>query len=213
MKSIEKGANFLLTLLNIMALYQLLITRENVKRDKTNRYFSLSLDQQTASNLEIQYVRHFTQHIQLLNQQKLQLNQHSTGPQVICLTSSWYFNGETTALFQLCCWRKQISESVQDVKMYHKHSEGEGKRGHWLGRRRKRRKRKAVVIRAEHYSKCRRMQVVPMVLDEVLLSCWATKQFIYKTVTAYRHGRGNRYAYCSFFPPNQSTPHFSLSPW
>lgn len=119
-----------------------------------------------------------------------------------------HFNGETTALFQLCCWRKQISESAQDVKMNHKHSEEEGKRGHWLGRRRKRRKRKAVVIRAEHYSKCRRMQVVPMVLDEVLLSCWATKQFIYKTVTAYRHGRGNCYAYCSFFATNQSMPHF-----
>ena len=37
--------------------------------------------------------------------------------------------------------------------------------------RRKRRKRKTVVIKAERYSKCRRMQVAPVVLDEVLFSC------------------------------------------
>lgn len=116
-----------------------------------------------------------------------------------------YFNSAVSTLLL----KETKSESAQDVNMYHKHSQEEGKRGHWLGRRRKRRKRKAVVIRAEHYSKCRRMQVVPMVLDEVLLSCWATKQFIYKTVTAYRHGRGNCYAYCPPPPPNQSMPHFS----
>lgn len=54
-------------------------------------------------------------------------------------------------------------------KMYNKHEE-EGKRGHvkWGKRGRK---RKTFVIRAERYSKCRRMRVVPVVLDEVLLSC------------------------------------------
>lgn len=41
---------------------------------------------------------------------------------------------------------------------------------HWVDGREKR-KRKAAVIRAERYSRCRRMQVVPVVLDEVLLSC------------------------------------------
>lgn len=38
--------------------------------------------------------------------------------------------------------------------------------------------RKAAVIRAERYSRCRRMQVAPAALDEVLLPCWATKLFI-----------------------------------
>lgn len=81
-------------------------------------------------------------------------------------------------------------------KVYHGHEEEESKRGHWVGRR----KRKIAVIRAERHSKCRRMQVVPVVLDEVLFSCWATKLFIYKTLTAYGHGRENCYAYCSFCP-------------
>lgn len=73
-------------------------------------------------------------------------------------------------------------------KMYNKHEE-EGKRGHvkW-GRR----KRKTFVIRAERYSNCRRMRVVPVVLDEVLLSCWATKLFIYKTLAADGHGGKDR---------------------
>lgn len=82
-------------------------------------------------------------------------------------------------------------------KVYREHEEEESKRGHWVGRRRK---RKTAVIRAERHSKCRRMQVVPVVLDEVLFSCWATKLFIYKTVTAYGHGRENCYTYCSFCP-------------
>lgn len=111
-----------------------------------------------------------------------------------------------------CCvlsWRKMTTQPCfnstvggnKSVNLQHlyrmcrKHVEEEGRRGNWVGRRKR---RKTVVIKAERWCKCRRMQVVPVVLDEVLFSCWATKLFIYNTLSAYGHGRENCYTNCSF---------------
>ena len=142
-----------------------------------------------------------------INQQKIQLISEVLGPGVICLTSSYHAFSWKKVTPQRCFSSAvggnksvNLQRLYRMYKMCHEHEEEEDERGHWVGRR----KRKTVVIKAERESKCRRMQVVPVVLDEVLFSCWATKLFIYKTLTACGHGRENCYTDCSFFPISRS---------
>lgn len=110
-----------------------------------------------------------------------------------------------TFIFKMTVWFQfSLEEAIQwicsicagcskcGVSMW-KRQAGSGDKGGGRGG-----ERKTVVIKCIK-RKCRRMQVVPVVLDEVLFSCWATKLFIYKTLTAFRYGRENCYTYHSFF--------------
>lgn len=104
----------------------------------------------------------------------------------------------TTTFFQLCHWRKQKSVNLQHLRRMcemccsmKKRRAGEGTDG---GEEEE-----------EEEDCCNQgwalLEVqtdAPVVLDEVLFSCWAAKLFIHKPPTACGHGRENCYTYCSF---------------